>query len=125
MYPGWPYAAKAVIEHEFDTDHLNIWLTFAFAMDIETIPPGETEPMPVMPPLDKWIVKCDGVTKPVTASAWQDKYTLMLTVPDVSADPNRVTVEYDGPHFDLRASWNKQWEPWGPILSLDKTTPPP
>lgn len=124
MFPGFflPYAAKALIEHEFDTDHLNIWLTFQFAMDIETIPPGETEPVPVMPPLDKWVVYVDDVDKTVSASEWVDDWTLLLTVPDIGSRPDRVLVKYKGPHPDLRISWHKQWEPWGPILSLDVTT---
>jgi len=109
--PGWPYAAKAVIQHEFDTDHLNIWLTFRFAMD-----------QLVKPPDGLWIVKVDGVEKAVSASAWQDAYTLLLTVPDVLALPDRVLVEYTGPNENLRITWHKQWELWGPILSLDITT---
>ncbi|MBA7477996.1 hypothetical protein ES707_13411 [subsurface metagenome] len=119
LYLPWPYAAKAVIQHEFDTDHLNIWVTFRFAMDIETIPPGETEPVPVKPPNELWLVKADDALKPVSASAWQDAWTLLLTVPDIGANPDRVLVEYDGPNENLRISWHKQWEPWGPILSLD------
>jgi len=121
LYP-WPYAAKAYIEHEFDTDHLNVWLTFRFAMDIEKKDPDTGLPVPKKPPDNLWIVKADGVTKPISASAWQDAWTLLLTIPNVMADPDRLLVEYFGPHPDLTISWQKQWEPWGPILSLDITT---
>lgn len=118
----WPYAAKAVIQHEFDTDHLNIWLTFRFSMN-QTVKPANT----------KWIVTIDSVVKDVTASAWQDAYTLLLTVPDIVSQPNRVLVKYDGPGPEtwspddpdretLEISWQKQYEPWGDILSLDITT---
>jgi len=107
----WPYAAKAIIQHEFDTDHLNVWVTFRFAMDTLD-----------MPPLDRWLLKADDVLKAISASAWQDAWTLLLTVPDIGALPDRVLLEYDGPSQDLRTTWHKQWEPWGPILSLDVTT---
>ncbi|GAI58643.1 unnamed protein product, partial [marine sediment metagenome] len=93
-YYGWPYAAKAVIQHEFDTNHLNIWVTFRHAMDIETIPPGETEPVPVMPPLEKWLCEVDDAEMPVTVSAWQDAWTLLLTVPEIEANPDRVLLAY-------------------------------
>jgi len=105
---GWPYAAKAIIWHEFDTDHLNVWVTFRFAMDVSVKPDNEV-----------WLIELDDVPKPVTASAWQDTWTLLLTVPDVGENPARVLLEYDGPDENLRISWQKQWEPWGPILSLD------
>lgn len=111
VFPGWPYAAKAVIQHEFDTDHLNLWVTFRHAMD-QTVKPSN----------DLWLCTADDVLKPVSASVWQDAYTLLLTVPNVGALADRVLLEYDGPDPNLRITWNKQWEPWGPILSLDITT---
>ena len=103
-----PYAAKAIVEHEFDTDHLNIFVTFRFAMDES-----------VKPPLGLWLCKVDDVAKDVTVSAWQDAWTLLLTVPDIAVLPDRVTLEYDGPSEDLRITWEKQWEPWGPIVSVE------
>lgn len=103
-----PYAAKAVIEHEFDTDHLNVFVTFRFTMD-------ET----VKPPDALWICKVDAVEKAITASAWQDAWTLLLTVPDVVVLPERVTLKYDGPDKNLKITWDKQWEPWGPIVSIE------
>ncbi len=107
---GWlrPYAAKAIVEHEFDTDHLNVFITFRFTMD-ESVKPSN----------DLWHVEVDDVPKPVTDSGWQDAFTLLLTVPDIAVLPDRVTLEYDGPSEDLRITWLKQWEPWGPILSTD------
>jgi len=109
--PGWPYAALAVIQHEYDLDHLNVWLRFSQAMDILAKPGNAT-----------WIVKVDGVEKSVTDSAWQDEVTMLLTVPDVEVLPDRVLVKYEGPFYALRTTYHKQWEPWGPILSQDITT---
>jgi len=66
-----------------------------------------------------WICKVDDVEKAVTVSAWQDAWTLLLTVPDIAVYPNRVTLEYNGPDENLQITWGKIWEPWGPILSTD------
>jgi len=103
-----PYSAKAIIEHEWDTDHLNIFITFRFSMD-QTVKPDH----------DLWVCEVDEVGKAVTVSEWQDAYTLLLTVPDVVALPARVTLAYEGPTSDLRITWQKQWEPWGPIVSVE------
>jgi len=103
-----PYAAKAIVEHEFDTDHLNIFVTFRFWMD-QTIKPSN----------DLWLCETDDVEKAVTASTWQDAWTLLLTIADIVSPPDRVTLEYDGPDENLKITWGKQWEPWGPILSTD------
>lgn len=102
----WPYAAKAIVQHEWDTDHLNVWVIFKYPMDQN-----------VKPAHDLWICLVDDVPKAVTVSAWQDEWTILLTVPDVLALPGRMTLEYDGPDTNLRTTWEKQWEPWGPILS--------
>lgn len=118
-YLPWPYAAKAIIQHEFDVDHLNVWVTFRFAMETTSDPLAEPVVHDVMPPLELWLVELDDVPTPVSASAWQDAWTLLLTVPDVWANPDRVLLEYAGPDENLRIVWKKQWEPWGPILSLD------
>ncbi len=101
-----PYAALAIIEHEFDVDHLNIWIVFKFAMDTDNKPANAL-----------WIVEADDVVKAVTTSAWLDEWTLLLTLDTVADIPDRVTVEYDGPDTNLKIRWGKQWEPWGPILS--------
>lgn len=103
-----PYAVNATILHEFDTDHLNIWITFRFPMTVLEKPPDA-----------KWIVEVDDIVKAVTASAWQDMWTILLTVDAIASIPDRVTVEYDGPDIRLTTTWGKQWEPWGPILSAD------
>lgn len=103
-----PYAAKAIVEHEFDTDHLNVFVTFRFAMD-ESVKPAD----------GLWLVEADDIEKPVSASAWQDAWTLLLTVPNIAVNPDRVTLEYDGPDDNLRITWDKQWEPWGPIVSIE------
>jgi len=114
-----PYSAKAIIEHEWDADHLNIFVTFRFAMETTSDPLAEPVVHDVMPPLNLWLCEVDDVLKPITVSAWQDAWTLLLTVPDIVVLPDRVTLEYAGPHKDLRITWEKQWEPWGPILSDD------
>lgn len=103
-----PYAAKAIIEHEFDTDHLNMFVTFRFKMD-QTVKPAN----------DLWILKVNGILKAIATSVWQDAYTMLLTAPGVAVLPDRVTLEYDGPDENLRITWDKQWEPWGPIVSLE------
>ena len=103
-----PYAAKAIVEHEFDTDHLNVWIIFRFSMNT-SLKPGH----------GLWVCEVDDVEKAVTASTWLDSWTLRLTVPDIASIPDRVTLEYKGPSELLTTTWNKQWEPWGPILSSD------
>ncbi|MBA7649717.1 hypothetical protein ES703_57515 [subsurface metagenome] len=42
-----------------------------------------------------------------------------MTVPEIAVLPDRVTLEYDGPNENLRITWDKQWEPWGPIVSVE------
>lgn len=108
-----PYAAKAVIEHEFSVNLLFIWVIFKFPMD-QTVKPDHAD----------WVCKVDSVAKAVTVSAWQDEFTIMLTVPAIAAIPDKVTLEYEGPSSNLKTTWDKQWEPWGPILSTDSTLLP-
>jgi len=103
-----PYAAKAKIEHEFETNHLNIWVTFRHAMD-----------QSVKPPLALWLLLADDVPVDVVDSAWQDAWTLLLTSDTIALYPDRVTLEYNGPNSNLQTTWGKDWEPWGPILSTD------
>lgn len=194
VFLPWPYAAKALIQHEYDIDHLNIWLTFRFAMDQTVIPanyectgtlnpdftgdyeytgvfngkdlfrkgvtnqycwwnPGTSswiinnevgiidmpyfervnaDPIGEYQPeggstgvaafSEKFTVTVDDVHKFVMTTEWEDMWTLLMTIHDVLALPDRVFVEYNGPDENLRISWQKQWEPWGPILSLDITT---
>ena len=97
-----PYAAKAIVEHEFDIDHLNIWLTFRFPMD-QTVKPANA----------KWLCEVEGIAKTIIASAWQDQFTMLLTTEAIASLPDRVTLEYDGPDGGLRTTWQKQWEPLG------------
>ncbi|GAI35313.1 unnamed protein product, partial [marine sediment metagenome] len=66
-----------------------------------------------------WLCEVDDIVKAVTVSAWQDMWTLLLTVPDIAVLPDRVTLEYDGPNENLQIAWGKQWEPWGPIVSVE------
>ncbi|GAI04428.1 unnamed protein product, partial [marine sediment metagenome] len=111
--------AKAKVEHEFDEDHLNIFVTFRFAMETTSDPLADEVDHDVMPPLNLWLLEADEVAVDITASAWQDQFTLLLTSDTIVAYPDRVTLEYDGPHEKLHIIWDKQWEPWGPILSTD------
>lgn len=122
LWLPWPYAAKAIIQHEFDIDHLNVWVTFRFAMCRSSDPLAEPPVYDIKPPNELWLCEVDDVIMPVTDSEWQDEWTLLLTVPDIAAQPDRVLLEYDGPHADLCITWKKQWEPWGAILSLDVTS---
>lgn len=78
----------------------------------------------VKPANAKWICEVDSVVKAVTASAWQDFYTILLTVDAIASIPDTVTIEYNGPDVNLRTTWDKQWEPWGPILSFDSSLLP-
>jgi hypothetical protein len=104
----FPYAVKAFIQHEFQVDHLNIWMTFSRPMNIKH------------KPLDTvWIIKVDDVTKAVMSSAWQDHYTMLLVTEAVASKPGRVLVKFEGPDDYLETTWLKNWEPWGPILSID------
>lgn len=107
VFRPWPYAAKAVIQHTWVVNLLNVWVTFRFPMDND-----------VKPANGLWLCRADGVLKAITVSAWQDEFTILLTVPNVLALPGHVTLEYAGPDEFLRTTWDKQWEPWGAILSI-------
>lgn len=102
-----PYAAKAIIEHDWQPNTLTIWLTFRFPMD-QTVKPANA----------KWLLTIDGVPGAAATSTWLDTFTLQLTRGFVFALPTTVTVEYDGPGPSLRTTWLKQWEPWAPITSV-------
>lgn len=103
-----PYAYGATIEHEFDVDHLNIWLTFRHPMDQN-----------VKPSNDLWTLTVDDIEKAISSSAWQDEFTLLLVSDEVTEYPDRVLLAYDGPDDNLRTTWGKQWEPWEDSLSED------
>ena len=105
-----PYAAKAIIEHEFVGSYLTIWLTFRFSMDTTK-----------QPALNLWDIKVDSVVCSCVFAGWEDAWTIRLLALSISAPPRRVTVAYGGPSTNLTTTWNKQWEPWGPILSSDIT----
>ena len=108
---NWPYAAKAAIQHEYDTDHLNIWITFSLAMYRLT------------KPLDTaWILYVDNIEKPIFSSAWQDCFTMLLIANDISNEPARVMLKFEGPDELLKTTWHKQWESWARILSQNITT---
>lgn len=102
----WPYAALCIAQWLHIAPTLSVYVIFRHPMD-------ET----VKPPLAKWIVDVDGVPKTPASSAWSDAYTLVLTVAAIAVLPSVVKVEYEGPHADLQTTWEKQWEPWGPIVA--------
>lgn len=114
-----PYAAKALVEHEFDIDHLNVWVTFEHPMRRSSDPLAEPPVYDIMPPLALWLLTVDSVLIDIIDSAWQDAHTLLLTSDSLGASPDRVTLAYDGPDGFLETVWLKDWEPWGPILSID------
>ncbi len=103
-----PYAYGAKVEHEFETDHLNVWLTFRHPMDQD-----------LTPPLALWLLEADVVPINISTSVWQDDFTLLLTSATITTYPERVLLAYDGPDGNLQTTWGKDWEPWGPILSTD------
>lgn len=101
-----PYVAKAIVQHQWTAGTLSIWLTFRFPMN------------QLVKPLDTvWLVKVDGVVKAVASSAWQDAYTMLLTVSSITTAPLLVAVKFDGPDSNLETTWHKNWEPWGYIVS--------
>lgn len=108
----WPYAAKAIVRHTYREAVLEIWITFRFKMNTDNKPPNAS-----------WKVEADEVPEAIDSSAWQDQWTMLLTIDPLVGAPAKVTVEYDGPDDDLATIWNKQWEPWGPIVSVEEPTP--
>ncbi len=105
VWRPWPYAATAIVQWEWLGDHILIWVTFKYPMD-QTVKPDH----------GLWLCEVNDVAKPVMVSSWQDEFTIQLLAIYVDTLPNRVTLEYDGPDPTLRTTWDKQWEPWGPIL---------
>jgi len=119
---NWPYAAKPTLQHEFDTDHINIWLTFPRAMN-QTVKPANS----------KWTAFLDNVEKNISSSEWLDAYTLLIVIAAVVSLPDRVLLSYTGPgptvwdptdplRETLEISYKKQYEPFEKILSLNITT---
>lgn len=105
IWRPWPYAAKAIVQWEWLGSYIFVWVTFKYPMN-QTVKPSH----------DLWECRVNGVIKNLIDTAWQDEFTIRLFVVDVNTLPDRVTLEYDGPHKNLRTTWDKQWEPWGPIL---------
>lgn len=105
FWRNWPYAATAIVQWEWVTPFVYLWVTFRHPMDI-TVKPAHL----------LWKCESDSVAKAVGVSTWQDEFTILLRAGLVGALPNRVTLEYDGPDANLRTTWGKQWEPFGPIL---------
>lgn len=109
---AWPYAAKAIIQHTFHNSILEIWLTFRHKMNQDNKPADGL-----------WLVEADEVPEAITSSAWVDEWTMKLTIDPLAGYPEKVTVEYDGPDENLATTWDKQWEPWGAIPSIEIPTP--
>jgi len=114
-----PYASKAIVQHEYEGTTLFVWLEFCLPMKLSSDPLATPPVFDVKPPDAKWLVELDEVLTPITSSEWLDLFTMLLTIEAVASEPDKVTVEYDGPHPDLRTAWNKQWEPFGPIFSIN------
>ncbi|GAH90155.1 unnamed protein product [marine sediment metagenome] len=106
IWRPWPYAAKAIVQHEWLETYLFLWVTFKYPMDQTVTPSGGL-----------FECKVNGVLKAFNVVGWIDEFTLKGAVLPVGTLPDRVTLEYKGPHYTLRTTWDKQWEPWGPILS--------
>ena len=115
----WPYAAKAVIQHELEVSVLKIWITFKLPMKICTNPLNNPAVFDVKPPDEKWLVKLDDVETAITSSDWLDMYTLQLTINSIFVTPAEVLVSYLGPDSKLITVWGKQWEAWSEIESTD------
>lgn len=105
IWRPWPYAATAIVQWEWTGAAVHLWVTFRYPME-QAVKPAHV----------LWKCEVNEAAKLVTASTWQDEFTIRLYVPLVFALPDRVTLEYDGPDENLRTTWDKQWEPWGPIL---------
>lgn len=105
IWRPWPYAATAIVQWEWTGSIVYLWVTFKYPMDQTAKPPDAL-----------WKCEINDVAKAVSFSAWQDEFTIRLITSFIFALPNRVTLEYDGPNVSLRTTWDKQWEPWGPIL---------
>ncbi len=105
VWRPWPYAATAIVQWEWTGNIVFLWVTFKYPMD-----------QTARPLHGLWKPEINGVAKLVADSAWQDEFTIRLIISFIFALPNRVTLEYDGPSALLRTTWDKQWEPWGPIL---------
>jgi len=112
-----PYAAKAIVQHEYEGTTLYIWLEFYLPMKLSSDPLATPPVFDVKPPDTKWLVELDDVLTAITSSEWLDLFTMLLTIEAVASEPDKVTVEYDGPDPDLRTAWGKQWEPWAAIES--------
>lgn len=106
IWRPWPYAATAIVQWEWTGALLYLWVTFKYSME-QTVKPTHA----------LWKATVNGVARIPSVSIWQDEFTIRLQIPFIFALPDRVTLEYDGPDPNLRTTWDKQWEPWGPILA--------
>ena len=114
-----PYAAKATVEHEFVTDHLELYVTFRQPMKLSSEPLTVPPVWDIMPPLAKWVLDIDASPIDIISSKWIDLWTLLLISDTLTTRPVLVKLEYDGPNIGLRTSWDKQWEAFGPIVSVE------
>jgi len=114
-----PYAAKATIRHELIATTLNIYIEFFHPMEMYIRPLGELPYTPQKPSNDLWIIELDSVVTEITTSEWLDQYTMLLTIEDVASLPGQVLVTFDGPSTLLTTAWEKQWEPWSLIPSIE------
>ena len=106
--PGWPYATKAVLQHNFDVNHLDLFMTFYEKMNIL-----------LLPPTVNFYWRVDGSQVGIDIIAWLDPWTLKFINYSVDDDPDKVTLEYRIPTPLLITVGGKQWDIFGEILSQE------
>ena len=112
-----PYAAKAKISYSYVIDRLELYVTFGLPMQRTfKLLPDPTE-YPLLPPVNKWLMKIGTVDYDIITDAWLDDYTMLLTSDDCPPPAAAVSLAYLGPDSGLKTTWGKQWEPWGKIIA--------
>lgn len=116
-----PYAAKATVEFAYTAGRIELYATFNRRMQRYIRPLTGTPPAPLMPLIGHWGIMADTSSVDVASSSWLDEWTLQLITENFAPYPTTVTLEYLGPDPGLKTAWDKQWEPFGPILAIDLT----
>lgn len=104
----WPYAARPVIQFEYHGTMLTVYVVFRYPMNMD-----------VIPPLNAWVLRVDGIDKTPAFTSWKDSHCVAFTVMNIPAHPGRVLCTFLGPLDTLKTTWDKQWEPWYRILCID------
>jgi hypothetical protein len=108
-----PYAYVQQINHVFDTNHLNIYVTFRHQMQRSIVPQADPPVYDWYPITERWLLEADEVPIDILSSEWLDEFTLLLTSDVVASEPTGVTLAYVGPDEKLCYNWGKQIEPFG------------